>query len=568
MSEIKTPSAKSSADQVSIPEMTGTKGPVPRRGAAWVRWWPVLPLVVISAYYVAHAAWVFAARAVTPYSVSVVESQTVAGAFRVARGETLYQEFRNQRPVVPLTYLGLTYEVPGLVARWSGWTSALEVARLGRALSLLSFAGIVLLLTGLSKQRGVSARWGWSAALPLIWFPYPAEWLAKFAPDAPALFFSLLGWWLVGPHAGAEEDGDRAAMTDENSGTGARVVELRRFAAVAAWLIGVHFKPNVLAGPIAFGVERVWAGLSARKHARKADGGSESGPQAKKAFRELIFVGGAFAGLAMASLLALHVLTGGRWYDSFVRSTAAFRYDFDFVFGNLKKLRPEGMTALGVIVLWAGMQARRGPLPVAFFATLSLGLLLMLKQGSNVNYLLDALTLGGLAVVVGVARGLKETIAGRWNPKPVALLWPALFLAAALLIHPEKARIVYWEMFQPSAEELREIDAAVESLADDQVLCLDSFYGLSRERPVLFADPFHVSILEQEGLVSFRPEIERVEQRVYKLVIWNLVQANRVRYHGVQAYPQDLSDALERNYRQVYRGNWLVVWAPKQAQRQ
>src|SRR5262245_211375 len=105
--------------------------------------------------YVAQVTWFSLDRLAAKYAISLVEPQLVAGAMRVATGDRLYRDYRNERPVIPLPYGVLEYVIPGLAARLAGHADAVAILHFGRSVSLASGVGVLAMLAGLARQRGV-----------------------------------------------------------------------------------------------------------------------------------------------------------------------------------------------------------------------------------------------------------------------------------------------------------------------------------------------------------------------------------------------------------------------------
>lgn len=533
------------------------------RNAAWIA------LAAITLYYFAQALWLMPARVLNPYANSMIEPAPIAGALCVARGETLYRDYREGRPAIPLTYGALTYAAPGWVARLTGFGEPIEVARIGRGFSLLAGIGICLIAARLARRNGAASPWHWLAAAPLLWFPYPLEWMAKFAPDSPALLFSLAGWWIAGrPERWMAAPGEGGARWAQRIARGA--------AAAALWAIAFHYKPNVIAGQAGFAAEFLLFGWRAG---------------ARERTRSLLVVstmGLACVALDLLSALAVDRATGGLWRLNVIESTRICEYDPSYIFGVLGHLRREGRWMLIWMIAVAPFFLRRSPVATAFLAACALDLAMIGKQGSNVNYLLGSIVLWGIAACATLdfarrdaarteeveSRGLADpgdtgdtgdTRSGVRFPlrSPV---WVSIPIALLLLVAPWKARVVLWESFPPTATELHDVDIVLPGVPPSGILCLDAFYGQSRGLEIPFADPYHAALLARRGVVDFAPEARALRGREYRVVIGNRQFLGDKKYHGEALLPDALAAALRDEYEIAYQGRWLVLWTPLKAE--
>ncbi len=526
-------------------------------------WWPLALLLFVSGYFLAHALWVMPTRVLNAYANSVIESQPVWGALQVARGEPLYDDYRAGRPVVPLTYGVLEYAVPGWAARMTGLESAVGMARTGRLVSLVAGLGIVIVAGLLARRFGAPAPWNWLAAVPLLWFPYPTEWLAKFAPDAPALLCSLGGWLALPRPEQWQRKGHPRTKT-------ARVA-----AAVVLWTIGFHFKPTVLAGQIAYGVECVWVSSSPSGESRRGRW---------RAAGAAGLLGGAFLAAVLVTSLLINHATGGLWKLNLIDSMRVCEYKLSFLLGDLGYLRKERPALLVWLAVSAVYFLRATPVAAAFLAIWLFELLLMTKQGSNINYLLGSVVLWGIAACVALGRVMSEKAAGRakgkqnfkaadtpdswWRVLYGALgrsTWLLIPIVLLLLKDPGVARIVYWESFPPARDEVLAVDELLRQARSDRILCLEPSYGMAHGLAFPFADSYHASLLAEEGIVDFSPEAERLRRRAYAMVIANRLYRNAFSYHEQLAVPSAIFDALASEYAIAYEGRWLSVWTPRPA---
>lgn len=515
-------------------------------------------LAAVSLYYTAAWLWVTPRRVMSDYALTLTESQPTAGALRVARGEALYTDYRTVRPVLPLPYGVLTYWIPGMMTRATGAggaAEALTALRLGRLVAALSTLGIAAVLLFLARQRGIPWRWAWLAAVPLVWFPRMMEWTGKFFPDTPALFFSLAGWALLGP----------PGATSPNAGGRANPGLGKTLAAAALWTLGFHFKPTLLAGPIGFGIERLFHAAAAAREAGKAAPRLHWNEFAKEA-RPVMPAAAAFLTLAGITSAALHFGTDGLWTLHVVGANRVWEHKTSFILMNFYQLRLGSLAALAGMLALAATTLRRAPLFAAFFLCFLLDTLAMSKQGSNVNYLLGSVALWGLATVVAASPNASSSFAAEGSRsllRGLSTRWIAGLVAAALLLHAPLARIVRWESAAPRPGEIEQVDQWILRFSPDEIVCAEGLYGLQRGLPILFGDSYHAAALETRGLVDFTPEIEAAREFRYAMIITNRLFLGNDRYHDLPTFPPALGHELRRAYKPVFVGNWLMVWTPE-----
>jgi hypothetical protein len=531
-------------------------GATSSRLAAWLARTVVwIALGLITLYAVWQAASVMPVRLANPYANSMVEAQPVAGAMRVARGEPLYRDFRTDDSVVPLTYGALLYAVPGWAGRASGTTSAQELAQLGRVQALLAGVGIILFAALLARRQGARGAWGWLAAAPLLWFPYPLEWATKFAPDLPALMLGLAGWWIAGGPQDRSAGWRSAAALERGAG------------AVLCWTLAFHFKPTIVVGPVGFVAEAlVFAGRATAR--RVEDGPASVARWASTLLRSRAVVAAALIALAfvaccLASGLALDRATGGLWRLNLVEAMRVCAYDLRFVIADLRFLRFDGVAALFWMAAVAVILFRGTPAGLAFLIILPLDLVLMSKQGSSANYLLESIVVWGIAAAAAFGSGRRFDSATRDGLDRTTASWLLFPVFAILLIGAGKLGTVFWEIDPPATRELREVDAIVAQVPPSTVLGMDPFYGLSRGLALPFADPYHASLLATHGVADLGAVAQRIEQAGYAAIVGNRLMLGNAAYHGQPLYPDVLRRALRERYRPAYEGDWLVVWVPR-----
>jgi hypothetical protein len=544
------------------------ESPAARALSAWLSRYAVwIALGLITLYALAQALWLMPARVSNPYANSMVEAQPVAGALRVARGEPLYRDYRAGEPVVPLTYGALQYAVPGWVARATGEADARELAQLGRATSLAAGIGIALFAALLARRQGARSVWPWFAAAPLLWFPYPLEWFAKFAPDAPALMLSLAGWCIAGSPS------DSAAQTPQGPTSGWRSAGAlaRGAGAVLCWTLAFHFKPTIVVGPIGFAVEALvlarppLAGRpgSAPFGLGRWFGQSLGSPQVVAAAT----LGLVFAACCLVSGLAIDRATSGLWRLNLVDAMRVCAYDASFVAADLRMLRFDGLMTLVWMAVVAVALFRASAAGLTFLVVLPIDLTLMSKQGSSANYLLESIAVWGIAASAAFGSGTSFGPSSRPALDRTTASWLLFPVFALLLVGAGKMGTVFWEITPPAANELREVDALIANTPPSAVLGLDAFHALSRGLALPFADPYHASLLARHGVVDFDTIAQALRRGTYPVVVGNRLLLGNASYHGQALYPEVLHSALRDGYRVAYEGRWFVAWVPRESPR-
>jgi len=523
-----------------------------------IRNWILIFLFFVSLIYLGHFLWVSATRIISWYANSAIEPQPVAGAMRFINNEPLYQDYRIGRPVIPLPYGVLEYAVPGLTAKIIGTKDALSVLRLGRIYSFLSAVGIVIVLSILASQRGVPYKFSFIAFLPLVWFPYILEWFAKFAPDTPALLCSLGGWAILRP------------PNLSNSRTAPFPSVSKMILSLIVWTMGFHFKPIIIAGQIGFGVECISTILKQRK---------SSPERSVSIFGKVLILYISYLFLVLVTSGMLDWTTRGLWHLNCISSMSKCPFKLIYISMSLKFLRTEYLIVFLLMVLLAVLFSRRNIIFISFLITLLTELISLSKQGSNVNYLSGSISIWGLGIIIygweefkiyicRMRANLDEKITIRRFVKEIKpffgwSIWLFLSIAIILMLNTHKAKIINWEAFIPYRDELARIDRLVMNVPTDRLLCLDGFYGLSREVPFIFADSYHAGILSRQGIVSFSREVENLRKHQYDFVIWNLLHYRNIKYHKIPTFPEEIGNALEENYKVSFVGRWLVLWTPE-----
>jgi hypothetical protein len=495
----------------------------------------------------------------------MVESQLVVGTLRVINSEVLYQDFTSI-PYVPITYGALAYWFPAQISNYILDHDVASVAQSGRLFSIICLAGICVCLTIMAFQRGVPWRWAWITSLPLFWFPLILRCGSQFAPDIPAIFFSLAAWAVLG-------NGKVMSCRRIDS-----VIRIRIALALLLWLICFHIKASVIVGQIGFAIESL-AVIYARTN-------SDGLPRKLALFKRLAAIGLGNILMVLLSGILIDYWTDGLWKLNTIDAFAICKFDFANLLTNIVLLAYLGLMIPYLLVLLFGIVSiNRTVLFTAFWVTLTVECILMLKQGSHPKYLLGSLTVWCLGAAVVLTNYFKSVhyadkscpdsrkhygVGGAYNVLAFIIL-PLIFSAQLQILM--NGNLYMNQQSPPSDHELSIMDKALETYGEENVLVLAPFYALLRDMPYLFVDPFHAGILEDNHWINFNDEIEKLRKHHYKAVIANvrtLPAMAKFRWHDADPFPNTLGTALRKYYRlsnaemnNSTDDEGLVLWVPK-----
>lgn len=466
-------------------------------------------------------AWATKERVALDTPLTIIEPQPLWAITQFAAGEPMYRDFRVERPAVPLTYGPLAYLAPGSAARLLGLEEAKHLLRAGRAASVLGLLAALGACAAIARQRGVRWPWAIAAGAPLLWIPYMAEWHGKFAPDIPALGLSLLGLAVAG----------RAPSARWRLGL-----------AILLWLAAFGFKATVIAGPLAFGIERLAAWLRDRNDA-----------DAKRELAAALAAGGILLGAAAGLAGVFQWATGGLWKLHAIDSMAACRFDFALTWDSLRGLGLGGggllLAAMGA---WAIRRARANAFHAAFLAACAFQALLMAKEGANINYLVGAVSLWGIGAALDfdAPGGFRGSWLGAAAGAAIGLLacWA---VPGSARIANEMPRLIPKRELAEGAEFIRSVPA-------DDVLLIDGVLAAWAGLDAPWMDGYHAAILHRSGLVPFDDVIGDIAARRPRFVVAGFLHPYS--YHGTPLVPEGISALLAANYRVVQQGRWVLVY--------
>ncbi|MGI8905842.1 MAG: hypothetical protein ACR2IE_05045 [Candidatus Sumerlaeaceae bacterium] len=463
-------------------------------------------------------------RVSSGWTNTIMEAQPVYGAHRVAKGSPLYAA-PWQTNGFALTYGALTYEVPGRLAKLTGRTQSVSaefVLRAGRLQSLAAFLVLLVVIATVAKQYADSVKIAAVAVLPAFWFPFISEWYSDFVPDAPALACSAAGWLL--------------ALLARR-----RIIWLG-FAAGILWCGAFFYKPTALLGLVGYAVA---------EFPRRG----ESVQQWRRFISPF-----AVCGLAVLIMGAVvEVGTGGLWLNHMIGSQALC----DVRVGNvLEALQQAGMAGKIMLVCMAAVAVANIDFPLfrAFVVLALLETAMMMKQGSNVHYLLGSVLLWGVAVAASLSRWY-QVQSGVYYRQAVVIAG-LTGICICLVCQWRAARVVLWEGIIPTSEEIQVVDQGI--VAPGGVLAVEPYYGLTRNTSLAFVDSFHASLMERQGYVRVADALQRGE---FQYVVANRFWLEPAVYQESMVVPERARESLLRNYVIERRGMWLVLFRVRENRR-
>lgn len=295
------------------------------------------------------------------------EGSMVATSLDVARGRPAYQDWR-QWPHAFAPYAPATYYPVGWTARaLSAKPSPRLVYLVGRGFAFASVLGIFALIYLLGRQLGLGRIWSLAAVGVFSHWQMLLEFGTSFRPDAPKTFFSLLALWLV-------------LRSPRGSW---RVLA----AALASLYVSLWIKPTAWAEGL---IVAAWTWR--RFGARRA-----------------LAIGAGFIASGLIPIYLLNRHFHGALLQN-ITATMNFGYTLDVVsifFSaplRWENLVLESALVLACVMAWRPEEKSRHLFWWGVLLAILIDIALMLKGGSDINYLFDAYALATLAVVTWVAR--------------------------------------------------------------------------------------------------------------------------------------------------------------------
>jgi hypothetical protein len=344
------------------------------------------------------------------------------------------------------------------------------------------------------------------------------------------------------------------------------------------WLICFHIKPTIIVGQIGFAVESL-AYIYSRTngHAGRV-----------LLFRNLAAIGLANILIVILSGVLIDYWTQGLWKFNTIDAAAICKFDVGNLLTNIVLFSyGRHMTPYLMVLLFAAISLPRTVLFSAFWVTLTLECIMMLKQGSHPKYLAGSLVVWCLAAALMLTKYLrsleysersslhpsKQTNIGAGLRNFLSFILLPLLFSAQLQILRNGNYFYVNEAPPPSDYEISVMDNVLETYGEENVLVLAPFYALLRDSPYLFVDPYHAGILEDNDWINFNDEIEKFKKHRYKAIIADartLPSMAIFRFHDADPFPKSLNNALKKYYRLAdvevsnsTNSEELILWVPK-----
>lgn len=457
--------------------------------AALPRWWVasrvlvVLALVVLGLLALRPFVYTWSVAASYPYQLDREEGFILNQAVQLKAGATIYPDLKdypytvgNYPPVFPALYaVALGLGGSGIGA--------------GRFLVIVFVVGIVLLMAGIVHQ--FTKRRDAALLAPLLFLvTYELNYWMPFARvDLPALFFSLLGFFLF-------------------CRTGTRWL----VASAVAFAMAVYTKQTQLAAPLACAAALAWA----------------------RRWRDLGLLSGVLVGVGAVAGFALLAATGGEFWRHLVTYN---KNEFDW--GGWLKILPHIarmslLPILAVLVLAPAVVAtgRReesppgvGPRALAVYFVLAvLSIVSIGKAGSDMNYLLEADALLALVAAVQVGRGLAWKSPARWQAASLVAAAVLLFAHGVYTTIPAGGPVPGTNSLifrpRPTAEQRGIADQLllIVDSAKGDVLSEDPTFLVLARKPVLY-QPFIMTQLAREKKWDQSRFLEDIASQRFSLII-------------------------------------------------
>jgi hypothetical protein len=480
----------------------------------------VLLVIAVSFYFVYNWIGLVPERLANWWVNSQVEPQPVWGALQLAQGLPLYTDYRTTIPAVPITYGVLFYWIPAVIARIAHHPTPQFLLITGRCLSLTGFVAALSMIYLLARQRGTRRIWALAALLPLWWIPWVTEWSTKFMPDTTALFFSLAGWWVTG-----------LEWKSKRSGFIIAAIAGVMFAAA------FHIKAICIAGQVGCFVDAIWLVMKRDK------------TRASVHLAALAFYGA----LVLATFLLLQWATGGLYSFNLVETARQCSW-------KPRYLISRGPWELPVAVIATIIGLRRTPLAwiLAIVSFITFGL--MAKQGGGLNYLTASMAIWGLCLGQWAEESWGKLF---WTKLPLGLHTVTVLLILLVL----RGMAPYSRVFGTEAAPVPE--ASVDALrpillhSNQKTLCLIPWLSLLWNLPLIYADPYHASLLNEKGINHLDAVVKEINLGHYAFVATTHTSIGEITaYDDIPAFPLQLARALRAHY-EPYLVLGFVVWQPQ-----
>jgi hypothetical protein len=457
------------------------------------------------------------------------ESAVIWGAWRVAHGLPLYEDFR-QWPHRFMPYGPLHCCQIGWLARAIGATSfSMTLYILGRSASFLYLIGIGCVATSLARRSGCSWRCAAACGFGFLSLWY---WLGAFAvsyrPDAAAVFWSFLAVRIV--------------LIDPSRPRWRRV-------ALACLLISTAYKPSL------------WAAAATVICVIASTTGLRTAARWGALYLLCMIVYAVAMQLATHGAFMLNMVTAssmGLGFDTYrilVRDMMRFsRYDA-FSLDRVGQLIAVALWAAWAI-RWRRKDQGASAVGVYFLLSLLVGLVSLLKLGSAINYLLEAFALVGVAAAF---------VCEKWQraqrSRLPALAWAGRIVVLALVAVPVCVNVVKTavrivEHWQPWRETSPAINLM--TLPSTALLCDYAFLHPAPEAHAL-SDPMPYVTLVNRGVISQQPLLERLARREFSTIAVSPVCRELFSNRASNGW---IARAIEEHYHRVPASMDPELWKP------
>lgn len=454
------------------------------------------------------------------FDLSFPEGALVARARDVAEGRTPYSDWREW-PHGFAPYAPLTYYPPGWIARAIlDQPETIDYYRLGRAHSFVFLIGLWGLLVGMGRRLALP----WAAAvmplgLFLIW-----RWLQEFAfsfrPDAPQVFFAMLGLWIA---------------------LGGRAGPGRLLLVLGALMASFWYKPTSWGIALALALW-TWWGMGAVKAGVAWIGFGATGLAA--ALGVNAWLDGALIsnmlGVTDVGWEPLRLLL--RWRDFPPLPSAILILAVPVAVVMLGRSRESSNEA-------DSTARRERLLALAFVCSLGFALIQYGKNGADRNYFLESYALGCVIVTRGLWVWLNR--AGQRTEKTALA---AVLLLGLLVVTGDALRELKYEVDR-SRRLSNELPGLGAYQAEDQlVLAYHPYLAL-----VLGSEPSVLDAFQFMRLTADNPELEaallkRVREEAFDLIV--------IPRNATYLYSEDFFPLLQRHYAEYGLLGPNVVYAP------
>ena len=448
--------------------------------------WGYVALVLVAPGIVASALSLAAFMTLDGEVVNV-EAMGAVNACRWADGDGLYRDWtRFPHAITP--YVPGVYAIPALATRVLE-LSPRATLRYGRAVSLISFGLLLILVFRWSRSRGADRGAALAVVGVLVGADLMTQFAAAFRPDA----LSLL----------CEAAALMALQQSEERST-------RPWAAAVLMLCAGAVKQTALIAVVA---GAAW--LVSRGRARRA--------------AWLVAVVGATAG---AATVAAQLITGGEFWRNVVTSNV-----LPGSWAHLRQVLRASVPAAPFVLAGggalAGAATRRDLGPFSWLLVLGTawGVGGSMRAGAWVNYAFEASLAGSLALGVLLAR---RVLGGRL----LLLGAAALFGVVGLQVVPLRAAA----LAAGSGGEYERLAALVDG---SELLTDDAYLALVAGRLERATDLFHVSGLIAKGELSGAEGVRLIEDQRFDVAV---VRSMGVTVPGVPWFPPAWDAALARRY--------------------